>query len=183
MASHSRTKQRVPRRHTQSTYKRCNHFKEVLLRIQGKEMVKISFDEVELVRAEITRRQLCMEDVDALVIRRILKFLGMQAYYNNVYYIMKQLTGQPLVTLQREHCRLLFQMFMAIQAPFAKHAPRRANMMSYYYIIKKLCEIRGWDDVSAALPHLKSTSKVIQQDLIWQKICASVGYPFYRSIL
>lgn len=183
MSSNNRQPQQVPRRHSPSNYKRCNHFKEVLLRIQAKHIIKIGREHMDLVRAEVSKRGLDNESLDAVIIRKVLKSLKLQRYYNDCYYVMKELTGEPLVTLTKQHCQILFKMFVNIQIPFAKHAPQRANMISYFYVIKKLCEIRGWDDIAWSLPHLKSRTKVVQQDAIWRKICLSVDYPFIRSII
>lgn len=183
MSSNNRTKQQIPRRHAESCYKRCNHFKETLLRLQGKERVKIQRQEMLIIESEVLKRGLQKEDLSGDVVKLILKHLSMQRYYNNRYYILMKLTGHPLVTLSTEHSKILLKMFLTIQRPYAQHATTRANMISYYYIVKKLCELQGWEDISESLPHLKSKAKILQEDWIWKKICRSIGKPFIPSLL
>lgn len=183
MSSHSRNKQQIPRKHSESIYKRCNHFRETLLRLQGKEKLKISETDINRIRDEIKKRNLKEDELTADLLKKILRHLSLQRYYNHVYYIIMTITGYPLVNLEPHHYQHLVSMFIKIQRPFAIHAPTRANMISYIYIVKKLCEILGWVEISECLPHLKSRSKLLQQDEIWRKICLSVGYPFYSSLL
>jgi hypothetical protein len=183
MATHSRQQQHIPRKHTENTYKRCNHFRETLLRLQGVEKVNITGRELQLIKLEITKRRINTEDLRADTMKLILRQIGLQKFYNHTYYILKQLTGNALVTFTRSQTDILYSMFIKIQRPFADHAPHRANMISYIYIIKKLCEILEWDDVAAALHHLKSTNKIMQQDIIWKKICRSVGFRFTASVI
>lgn len=183
MSSQSRIKQKIPRKHSESMYKRCNHFKETLLRLQGKEKLKIAEGDMNRIREEIKVRNLKEEELSADVLKKILRHLSLQRYYNHVYHIIMTITGYPLVNLERHHYQQLVSMFVTIQKPFAIHAPTRANMISYIYIVKKLCEILGWIEISECLPHLKSRNKLLQQDEIWRKICLSVGYPFYSSLL
>lgn len=183
MTSVSRQRQNIPRKHSESMYKRCTHFKETLLRLQGKERLKITTDELNLIRHEIQKRNLDPITITADILKKILRYLSLQKYYNHVYYIIMNITGYPLVQLEPYHCQQLVSMFIEIQRPFAIHAPSRANMISYLYIIKKLCEILGWVEIAECLPHLKSRYKLLQQDEIWRKICLSVGYPFYSSLL
>lgn len=183
MTSNSRQQQTIPRKHSESMYKRCNHFKETLLRLQGKERVKITSDQLHMIRTEIKKRNLDTAELTAETMKKILRSLSLQRFYNHVYYIIMNITGYPLVSLDLNHYQTLLSMFIKIQRPFAIHAPRRSNMISYLYIIKKLCEILGWTEISSCLPHLKSRTKLLQQDEIWKKVCISVGYPFYSSLI
>lgn len=184
MNMNGRRPQTIPRKYSLSSYKRCNHFKEYLRRIQGIEQVSITHQEINLIREEVNKRGINInEKIDRHLVRVILKSLKLQKYYNHIYHIIKVLTGKPLVTLTRSHCETLLRMFIKIQEPYGEYSNGRANMMSYYYVVKKLCEILGWHDISESLPFLKNSQKILEQDRIWKKICHSVGYPFIRSIL
>ena len=55
-------------------------------------------------------------------------------------------------------------------------------MLSYLFIIRKLVEILGWDDLVNYFPLLKSRTKVYAQDRIWKLICEDCRFPFYKSI-
>lgn len=183
MSSNSRVKQKVPRQHSPFTYKRFNHFKEVLLRLQGKERLTIQAKEMSMIEQEIKKRSISHDDLNANTMKHILRYLKLEKYYNHTYNIIRRITGFALITLSQSHYDTLFKMFTKIQRPFQSHAPNRANMISYMYIIKKFCEILEWKEISSCLPHLKSRWKVVQQDNIWRKICKDVGFQFIPSVL
>lgn len=183
MANSSRTKQIVPRTYSNSSYKRCNQFKEYLLRVQGRERNSVTAHDLENIKKEIFKRGLFSDELDPQIIRSILKSLGLQKHYNHIYFILKQITGHALVDLSQNHTQRLYLMFVKIQKVFGEVVEFRANIISYYYILRKLCELLCWDDIAKCLPHLKSQDKVLRQDQIWKKICLSLGYPFIRSTL
>lgn len=183
LSGNTRQKQVIPRQHSNSIYKRCNHFKETLLRLQAKERVKITSTELCVIQAELDKRGIKATDVDPDVIRNVLRTVKLQKFYNHTYYILKYFTGIALLTLNDSQYRELYRMFVLIQSPFAEHAPFRANMISYIYIVKKFFEILDWRDAASLLPYLKSRTKVLHQDMIWKKICISVGFPFIKSLL
>lgn len=178
-----RHRQQVPRRHTDCCYKRYNHFRETLARIQGKEKVDITRDHLSRIEEEVARRGLSSDDLTGETIKAILKHLRLVQYYNHRYYLLSHLTGEPLVTLSKDHCNRLFALFVQIQKPYALHSNNRANMMSYLYVIRKLCELQGWTELANQLPMLKSRAKIVQQDEIWRRICRSLDFPFIPSLL
>lgn len=183
MASGSRQKQILPRVYSSSSYKRCNLFKEYLLRIQGKERNKITREDMTKIKQELLSRQLDVNQIDQDVIRSILKKLRMQRHYNHTYFLLKQLTGHALVELHPHHCQQLLELFVKIQQVFGEVQTTRSNMMSYYFLLRKSCELLNWDDIARCLPYLKSRQKLVEQDRIWRKICLRLGYPFFPSTL
>jgi len=182
MASNTRTQQKVPRVYSSSSYKRSNLFKEYLRRIQGKERNKITATDVHVIRTEIEKRNISIDALDHVILREILKHTRMQKLYNHLFFLLKELKGYSMVELSTSHCEILMKMFMVIQEAFGKYAGPRSNMLSYYYVIRKLCEIVKWTTIADCLPYLKSPQKVLQQDKVWEKVCISVGYPFIKSV-
>lgn len=170
---------RRPRKHTPCYYKRRNHFKYWLHRIQGRETNPVKRTHIEAVKTDLERH---FEETNYETIRTSLKRLNLKRFYNNIYYIQKQLIGYALLDLTRKQEEKLMQMFIEIQGPFANHAMSRVNMLYYSYLIKKFAEILKWDEVAEAMPSLKSTSKNRYLDSIWKQICDETGYPFIRSV-
>lgn len=171
--------QHLPRKHTPCYYKRRNHFKYWLYRIQGRESNSVKRIHIDQVDTDIRRH---FEEVNYDTIRVSLRRLGLKRFYNNIYHIQKQLIGHALLDLSKKQEDRLLQMFIEIQRPFAEHAESRVNMLYYSYLIKKFAEILKWTDVAASMPILKSTSKTRYLDGIWKRICDEVGYPFVRSV-
>lgn len=176
------TNTHLPREVSTNVHKRVNHFKYWIKRIQGKERNNIKKEDLQKIREEMHTRH--MSELDYESVRDILKTLGLQKYYNNSYSIIRSITGDTMVNLTQDQEAKLINMFVAIQEPFyANHKGyERVNMLSYTYIIMKLCEILGWEDLAEALPKLKSRFKIHQQDLIWKTICDKLHWKFTRSV-
>lgn len=166
-------------------YKRCNHFKFWISRIQAKETTGVKPGVVEAVRLELQKERIEVGDARITYdkVRSMLKKLRLQKYYNNTWFITSVLSGRrppELTALQEEK---LVSMFHQVQEPFNRHCPKdRVNMMSYAYLLRKMAESLGWYEFAAFFPLLKSRQKVYNQDLIWKKICDDVGFKFVKSI-
>lgn len=169
-----------PREHSHNTYKRMNHFRFWLNRLQGHESTKLDAPTLESIRAVLAEDPTSAITYDR--IRAALRRLRLQRYYNNTYSILRRLTGEALVEFSPQHETQLLEMFRQIQQPFSNHRDSRVNMLGYVYVIRKFCEILGWQDLAVQLPHLKSREKTRSQDVIWKHVCQELGLPFYRSI-
>ena len=73
-------------------------------------------------------------------------------------------------------------MFQEIQKPFELYCPpTRKNFMNYSYVLHKICELLELDDLLDYFPVLKNTTKLLQHDKIWKKICDHFGWKYYKS--
>lgn len=178
-------KQSTPRVFTPSAYKRMNHFRNTLLRLQAKECLSIDADHIERVVNELKKANPGLRPhlVTYQSVKRAMKATKLQRYYNHVFWFIHHITGKRLVDLSKSQSKMLVDMFTAIQEAFARHRQNRVNMLSYIYLIKKFADVLGWTGLSKCLPLLKSRDKVRQQDTIWRQICRMMGYKFTPSIM
>jgi hypothetical protein len=109
--------------------------------------------------------------IDYASVRRALKCLGLQKHYNHTVYIMKELRGRPLVTLSMAQEQKLLCRFLELKEVFECISDRRVNMLSYPYVIRKLCELEGWNRMAKIVPILKSFQRITSQDELWHEIC------------
>lgn len=170
----------LPRQYRDNVIKRVNHFKYWIQRIQGSETHRMSRSDIDEIKTYLSLHPGIPITFER--IRKALKALNKRRFYNNTYYIMKELTGEAYVSLNRNHEQLLLLLFRKIQASYADVRSHRVNMLSYSFLIKKFCEILGWDDIALQLPTLKSRDKLREQDIIWKQICHHVGLPYYSSL-
>lgn len=169
-------KMMMARKFSGDFYKRVVHFKFWLKRIQGKEKHKVTSHMVEAVKA-LLQKDNCRV-VHYWVIRNALKRLGYQDYYDHSIYIMSKIRGTPLVNMTRNQENILVQMFMELESVFGSLRDIRVNMLSYPYVIKKLCELKGWWLMSKIIPTLKSHTRIILQDQLWRRICTEKQWTF-----
>jgi hypothetical protein len=159
--------------------KRITHFKNWLARLQGNEKCTITTAQLHDIDQRVASYPDSMSEYDR--IKMAMKELGLQKYYNNVYYVMKHCFGASLVRFSKVNEARLVAMFMRIQEPFARSRSQRTNMLSYQFLIKKFCELLGYN-VAYYIPVLKSRANLQRQDHAWKQICDALDLPFYPSV-
>jgi len=170
---------------TYVAYKTMNHFNEWLNKIQGKEVIELSEEVCEKIKKEINKYNLNGDpkNITPYYMREILRKLSLNKYYDDIPYIIFKTTGKEPPQLQREQEEKLRQMFRDVQEPFKIYKPDvRKNLISYSYIIYKLCELIELDFILLFINLLKSDQKIKDMDIIWKKICAHLNWEFIPSI-
>jgi len=172
-----------PRQVSTNIYKRCNHFKYWLKRIQGKEKNKITKEDLAVITQEIRSQHISEDYLNYHQIRSVLKKLKLQKYYINTFSIQRYITGEWILELTLAQEKVLLDMFVQIQESFQENSLGRVNMLSYTFILTKFCEILEWNDMATIIPSLKTRSKLYKQDQVWKEICNTLGWKFIRSVL
>jgi hypothetical protein len=170
-----------PRTYSDNFCKRSVHFKNWLKRLQGKERRRVPGNVIDAVRNLLQTSG--TRDVHYWVVRSAVKQLGFKRYYANIIQIMTVLRGHPLVSLTKDHEEKLLCMFLSLRDVYDKVANERINMLHYAYVIRKLCEVQGWDRMARCIPLLKSSSRIQYQDLLWKKLCDEKGWTFIPTVL
>ena len=163
-------------------YKRINHFREILAQFQAKETTQIP-DEVLLnIKLQIKKERIGLHQITNKKAKEILKKLGYNKYYEHIPFIKDKLGIKPPI-MSPELEETLCNLFMEIQAPYAKYCPDdRVNFLNYYYTVYKLCELLNQVQFLEFFPMLKDREKRIEQDEIWKKICYELDWEFVPTI-
>jgi hypothetical protein len=175
----------------QFTYDKQSHLDDWLRRFQAKENRVIPQEVLDKVILEAKKERI--KDLNLLTeekVKRFLKKLNLNEYYDNVIGIINRINGRPPFTLTVEIEEKIKTMFQQIQAPYEKHKPeKRKNFLSYSYTLHKFFQILGLHEFSKYFPLLKSAEKLRQQDEIFKKVVAemaqkdkTVNWVFYPSI-
>jgi hypothetical protein len=163
-------------------YKRINHFKEIIAQFQGKETTQISAEIINTIKQQIKKERIAIRMLTNEMIKEILKKLGLSKYYEHIPFIMDKLGVKPPV-MSPELEESLFNLFIELQRPYSKVCPDdRVNFLNYYYTLYKLCELLGETQYLDNIPMLKDREKIIEQDSIWKKMCAELGWTFIPTI-
>jgi hypothetical protein len=166
-------------------YKTMNHFNEWLNKIQGKEVIDLSDEVCNQIKKEINKYDLKgnPQNITPNYMREILRKLSLNKYYDDIPYIIFKTTNKEPPQLQREQEEKLRSMFREVQEPFKIYKPNvRKNLISYSYIIYKLCELIELDYILPFIHLLKSDQKIKDMDIIWKKICTHLNWEFIPSI-
>ena len=163
-------------------YKRINHFREILAQFQAKESTQIPPEVIEDIKHQIKKERIKLENLSNKKTKDILKKLGYNKYYEHIPFIKDKLGIKPPI-MSPELEETLCNLFMDIQAPYAKFCPDdRVNFLNYYYTVYKLCELLDQREFLPFFPMLKDREKRIEQDEIWKKICGELDWEFIPTI-
>lgn len=163
-------------------YKRINHFREILAQFQAKETTQIPDDVFENIKQQIKKERLKISQITNKRAKDILKKLGYNKYYEHIPFIKDKLGIKPPI-MSSDLEDTLCNLFMEIQAPYAKYCPDdRVNFLNYYYTVYKLCELLDQQQFLPFFPMLKDREKRIEQDEIWRNICADLDWEYIPTI-
>jgi len=166
----------VARKYSPECYKRLVHYKFWIKRLQGKESNKVTSSMIQEIKDLMIKDN--YQGVHYWNTRNAMKRLGYSLFYDNTIYIMSKIRGTPLVHLSKKQEAILIQTFLDLQDAFLQVSQGRANMLSYPYIIKKICEIRKWNNMARVIPTLKSHLRIHLQDELWKKVCLRMNWIF-----
>ena len=163
-------------------YKKINHFKEILAQFQGKETTQIPDDVIDQIQLQIKKERIGIEQLTHHKTKEILKKLGFNKYYEHIAFIKNKLGIKPPV-FSPELEDTLCNLFMEIQAPYAKTCPDyRVNFLNYYYVLFKFCELLEETHFLQDIPLLKDREKLIEQDETWKKMCVELDWEFIPTV-
>ena len=173
----------------QFAYKRINHFGDWLARLQAKESTIVPREVIDQLLLELKKARITdTSQITNSLIKRLLKKLRLNKYYDNITNIITTICGKKAPKMTKELEEKLKIMFNKIQRPFEKHKlPGRTNFLSYSFVLHKMCQLIGEKDPSVLeflkwFPLLKSREKLFLQDKVWKKICIDLGWTYYPSI-
>lgn len=175
----------------QFTYDKMSHLDDWLKRFQAKENRSIPQEVLDKVILETKKER--MQNLNTLTedkIKKYLKKLNLNDYYDNVIGIINRINGRPPFKLTSEIENKIKSMFQQIQEPYEQFKPSgRKNFLSYSYTLHKFFQILGLHEFAKYFPLLKSTDKLRQQDDIFKKIVGHMSqtdkntkWVFYPSI-
>lgn len=175
----------------QFTYDKMSHLEDWLKRFQAKENRSIPQEVLDKVILETKKERI--QNLNVLTedkIKKYLKKLNLNDYYDNVIGIINRINGRPPFKLTSEIEDKIKSMFQQIQEPYEKFKPSgRKNFLSYSYTLHKFFQILGLHEFAKYFPLLKSSDKLRQQDDIFKKIVGHMSqtdkntkWVFYPSI-
>ena len=163
-------------------YKRINHFREILAQFQAKESTQIPDEVIENINQQMKKERIKLSQVNNKRAKEILKKLGYNKYYEHIPFIKDKLGIKPPI-MSADLENTLCNLFMDIQAPYAKFCPDdRVNFLNYYYTVYKLCELLDQQQFLPFFPMLKDREKRIEQDEIWRNICGELDWEYIPTV-
>ena len=155
----------------QFTYDKQTHLDDWIRRFQAKENKEISQDILDKVIIEARKEKVFdLNKLDEKNVKRYLKKLNLNIYYDNIIAIINRINKRPPFVLTAEIENKIKDMFQQMQEPFEKFKRKRKNMLSYGYILNKYFLILDLPEFSKYFFLLKSPEKLRLQDEIFKNI-------------
>lgn len=166
-----------------SPYRRLNHFREWLNQFQAKQSPDIPEDIfIDIVKELNKNRITDLATLNKKNMKRILKKLSYNIYYEHVAYIINKLNNLPPPKISRDMEKVFISMFVKIQEPWELFKQDgRKNFLSYSYVLHKFCELLDLDHLLDCFPLHKDSDKIMENDVIWGKICKHLNWQYISS--
>lgn len=166
-----------------SPYRRLNHFREWLNQFQAKQSPDIPEQVFINIVKELNKNRITdLSILNKKNMKIILKKLGYNIYYEHIAYIINKLNNLPPPKITRDMEKLFTSMFFKIQDPWELYKqPNRKNFLSYSYVLHKFCELLELDHLLDCFTLHKDPDKVMENDLIWEKICKYLNWQYISS--
>jgi hypothetical protein len=170
-------------------YNPINHLIEKLNQYQAKQTTKIPQEIYNIIKKELKKIMVDINDVTPEIIQDILKKYKRDIYYEHHYLIFSHITNTPPPSLTREDEDDIKKMFKMTEKPFKLYKPKvRDNYLNYSYVLHKLFLIKSKIDSNENMvinaryfKLLKSRDKLKKQDNTWKMICKYNNWPFQSS--
>jgi hypothetical protein len=170
-------------------YNPINHLIEKLNQYQAKQTTKIPQDIYNVIKKELKKIMVDVDDVTPEIIQDILKKYKLDMFYEHHYLIFSHITNTPPPSLTREDEDDIKKMFKMTEKPFKLYKPKsRDNYLNYSYVLHKLFLIKAKMDTNDNMcinaqyfKLLKSRDKLKKQDNTWKMICKYNNWPFQSS--
>jgi len=112
-----------------------------------------------------------------------LKAMGLRKFIKYVVLIEARLLGLQLTRIPIQAENRLCAMFLTIVDPYERNKPAsRKHFISYAYCAWQFCRIENMPQFFGLFRLLKDERKIEQQDDIFRKICAEVGWQFESAL-
>ena len=166
-----------------SPYRRLNHFREWLNQFQAKQSPDIPEHVfIDIVKELNKNRIMDLGLLNKKNMKIILKKLKHNIYYEHVAYIINKLNNLPPPKITRDMEKLFISMFFKIQEPWELYKQvERKNFLSYSYVLNKFCELLELDHLIECFPLHKDPDKIMENDMIWEKICKHLKWEYISS--
>ena len=166
----------------QYSYKRINHLKVRLRRLQAVESENVPEKVYDIIKRHLLKRRIRWDRVGPMPtltnIMEILKNNKLTKYYNNIQQIYGGVTGVAPPTLTRKEEEKIIEMLQEVERSYRKYI-KKYNFFSYSSVILRILKK---EEHAKYFKLLKCRWKLREYDNIWRKICTEKGWEFYSSL-
>ena len=164
-------------------YKKLGHCVEKLNQFLCKGTANVPQEIFVILNEEIEKHNIEKNDVTIKFLELMLKKHRLSEYYENIMYIYSKITGKQPQHITRNEYELVLKMFVEVEEVYESKykPPTRNNFLKYTFVLNKIFLTIDRPDIATHFKLLKSPEKLKQQERVWQKICADLGWTYHSS--
>ena len=108
----------------------------------------------------------------------------MEAHGDTLRTLVNYALGRvPVRLLDQATREQIIQKCLQTYEPFNNNRPSdRVNFLQLNYLLNKVLHILEKPDLAKHYPLMYSRDKLQQHDVLWEKICRDLVWPFHRSV-
>ena len=168
------------------SYRRSNHLRELLRSLLGRSLISLSDEDFGKLRAELKKTTIPQVAIDGALVRKMLKRLKLNSYYEQAISIAKVLNPDlKIINMSPTYEEKLILQFCSVEPIFEKIRPiidkKRRNFLSYTYVFYRLNQLNNRDDLNRSIKLLKSIELINRQDAFWKEICKQLDWPYFGN--
>ncbi|KAI9549660.1 hypothetical protein GHT06_003846 [Daphnia sinensis] len=165
----------------QQVYRPINHFNDMLIHFQGKELTYVPETVIDYIRNAAMVHFPMERTMTHVHTRKLLRLKKYNKYYRNIPNIMQRAFGIQPPQFTEEQLATLRAMFQDTEVAFRETCNDRINFLSVNFLLFKFCELLGWNSYLSLIPLLKSSSKLYDHDNKWSSMCRHLGWHFVKT--
>ena len=159
------------------------HMKSTLRRVQGKESAMVPHRIKNAVRERLEMERADLKRVTPKKVKKVLKDLNLQAWYNHRHKICAAITGRKPYQFSSEEEDVILAVFERLIEPYNLYRPKTDENFPYYrYALHKILQLLGYPaNVLCEFSTLKARKNHRRKEAIWAKMMKYRGWPYYKS--
>lgn len=163
-------------------YSSSEYFNSILGFTQVKKFINIPDEIIEKINNELIKQRISKNELTSDIIHNILKKIEQPKYYQYVNLIYNRITGKKEIILNKNLENKLRKLHEQYKMAFNEiDKGCRTSSLNYSFVIHKLLELVGEDDLKINYKVPKNEEKVMEYDRIWQKICKHCNWEFIAT--
>ena len=166
---------------TRYTYSKNSHFKDAIDKFQG--ISKIEDGVFQIIQKEMDNYNITKQNITREHILKFLEENKLNKYYDDVTFIYCTITNSKPPDIKQYEYKLM-QMCDELEKIYEKiKDKKRIHSLNVNYKLMKCLEILGYNCKKSDFNMIKTREKIIESDMIWERICNILGWKYYPTDL
>lgn len=163
------------------SYKRINHFSEILALRQNKELGRVADTVFEALQRELALWHLDAARCTEADVCALLALCGYLDFRDQAPQLWTRLTGRmplQLTSAQEHRLRARFSALNDLWDSVPAYLDKGKSFLNYNYVARQLCLLEGYAGFAQRFAVMKGLRTLNRHNRVWEWMCGALGWPF-----